>query len=473
MLASLVFSARWLIGWSWGLLVSTPYVILLTVIGVLAAVRLELGWRLAILLTFICLLALPASSAGLLTCGVVGVVWWLRGERHIGRLGLLGAVTALGLVPIFLGERHAANPLTLSPLNLAYFVALHLGSAQISPPMPRSEILPNLFESASFSIFLLGLAVGIANWAAIRSQIQPRNAYVIFALALFSMGFSLVVGLDRAAIYPRAILLDHHTPFQNLFWVGVALSGLILIRKKASSLLKTLNKILISIMLASQAIFALLSALHAFTPIMKLEDITAVRDCPLASMVGSFKCPLFITIERDMIEQNAYGLAAHQLGPFRSVAQQPVALHFVSFAYPHVPPEGDAEHQISHPVMFNGQAQYVLFQRTARLLQSLRLPDLPDYRFTLRSALQAQPECAQQQLKARLVVDDGQTQRIAIEQIATAELTPFALDLSDLRGRDFSLLYEIETAEPLKCGAVLWANPRIEFSLDSTQAARN
>ncbi|PJF33817.1 MAG: hypothetical protein CUN49_17655, partial [Candidatus Thermofonsia Clade 1 bacterium] len=106
-------------------------------------------------------------------------------------------------------------------------------------------------------------------------------------------------------------------------------------------------------------------------------------------------------------------------------------------------------------------------------LQSLRLPDLPDYRFTLRSALQAQPECAQQQLKARLVVDDGQTQRIAIEQIATAELTPFALDLSDLRGRDFSLLYEIETAEPLKCGAVLWANPRIEFSLDSTQAARN
>lgn len=472
-LASLVFSARWLIGWSWGLLVSTPYVILLTVIGVLAAVRLELGWRLAILLTFICLLALPASSAGLLTCGVIGVVWWLRGERHVGRLGLLGAVTALGLASILFGGRHAANPLTLSPLDLAYFVGLHLGSAQISPPMPRSEILLNLFESASFSIFLLGLIVGLANWAALHSRIQPSNAYVILALALFSIGFSFVVGLDRAALYPRAVLLDHHTPFQNLFWIGVALSGLIVFRTRARSWLKILNVMLILLVLTSQAVFALLSSLHAFSPIMKLEDITGVRDCPLASMVGSFKCLLFITIEREMIEQNAYGLATYQLGPFRAVAQQPVAipLHFVSLAHPRVPLEDDAEHRISRPVMLNGQAQYVLFQRTERLLQSLVLPDLPAYRFTLRGGLTADSACAEQGVRARLTIEDGQSKQTVIEQTVTTEMVPFALDLTELRGRAFNLLYELETSEPLACGHVLWANPRIEFSLTSGQAA--
>ncbi len=121
--------------------------------------------------------------------------------------------------------------------------------------------------------------------------------------------------------------------------------------------------------------------------------------------------------------------------------------------------------------MLNGQAQYVLFQRTERLLQSLRLPDLPDYRFTLRGALTADSACAEQSVKARLIVDDGRTERIVIAQLVTTEIVPFALDLTELRGRAFSLLYELETAEPLTCGHVLWANPRIEFSWASGQAA--
>jgi len=91
--------------------------------------------------------------------------------------------------------------------------------------------------------------------------------------------------------------------------------------------------------------------------------------------------------------------------------------------------------------------------------------DRPDYRFTLRGAMTLEPECADQRIRARLIVDDEQTQRVAIDQMASVELTPFALDLSDLRGQAFTVVYEVQSDAPLSCGHVLWANPRIEFSL--------
>jgi hypothetical protein len=466
-LASLVFSARWLIGWSWGLLVSTPYVIFLTVIGILLAVRMRLGWRLAVILAVICLLALPASSASLLTCGVISAVWWLRGERNPMRLGLLATVTAIGLAMVLLSERHAANPLTFSPINLAYFVGVHLGSAQLVPPMPRGEVLPDLFEGFSIIIAALGALLCAVNFRKVRSNIGNGNLYPILAFGLFSIGFSLVVGLDRAALYPRAILLDHHTPFQNLFWVSVSLLSLAVLRNKVNLFIRTANFLFLTFICAAQATFLLISTAYAFTPIMALDDITRIRDCPLASLIGASNCLLYMTIEHEMIEQSAYGLAAHQLGPFRAVAQQPVALplHFVSLFYDQMPTAADNEHEVSRPLILNGQAQYVLFQQTAHQLQSLSLPDLPDYRFTLRGALTADPACADQGIRARLIADDGQTQRVVVERVATTELTPFALDLTDWRGRDFSLLYELDIAEPLTCGHVLWANPRIEFSL--------
>jgi hypothetical protein len=129
----------------------------------------------------------------------------------------------------------------------------------------------------------------------------------------------------------------------------------------------------------------------------------------------------------------------------------------------HAAPDFEAPFD-SRAIVLNGTAQYVLYQRTARLAQALELPELPDYRFTLRGALSLAPACAEQRIQARLIVDDGQAQRVAIDQMASVELTPFALDLSDLRGRAFTLLYEVQDA-PLSCGHILWANPRIEFSL--------
>ncbi len=244
-------------------------------------------------------------------------------------------------------------------------------------------------------------------------------------------------------------------------WLGVFLVALMGISVQRSWLRRA-NALLISFMWITQLGFTALPFIYVVSPAARLETTASTehRECPLASLIGKNRCDNYTPIiPYEMVRANAQTLAELRLGPFAHAddAPVPILLRFQPLREP-------AENGFRVAVL-SGEAQYVLYQRTARLAQSLALPELPDYRFALRGALALEPECADQRLRARLIVDDGQTQRVAIDHIASVELTPFALDLSDLRGRAFMLLYEVQSDALLTCGHILWANPRIEFSL--------
>jgi hypothetical protein len=272
-----------------------------------------------------------------------------------------------------------------------------------------------------------------------------------------------MIAISRGALAEGGELPSflHHTPLSMLAWIGVFLVALMAIAVQRGWL-RYANALLIAFMWITQLGFTALPFIYVVSPTARLETTASTehRECPLASLIGKNRCDNYTPIiPYEMVRANAQTLAELRLGPFAHAddAPVPILLRFQPLREP-------AENGFRVAVL-NGEAQYVLYQRTARLAQSLALPELPDYRFALRGALTLEPACADQRIRARLVVDDGQTQRAAIDQIASAELTPFALDLSDLRGRAFTLRYELQRDAPLTCGHILWANPRIEFSL--------
>ncbi len=465
-LAAMVFTGRWLQGWTWGFMNLWQLGILLTLLGVSFADRIKIGWRLAVLLTLFCTLAAFSNSAGILAFGVVGLVWWVRGERHLLRLALFGAAAVFCFIVVFLSDRHGYTQITLSPFENAYFVALHLGAVQLTPPALRYGVLPPSAKDFALLTFAIGCLFVVINAHFLLRRLHYAKLIMIAALILWGLGFALATSIGRFEVYIDFVLhLDYHTPVAMMFWIGGFILSLCVIQK-SRGLLRTANILFIACVLCAQIVFTLIALLHVVAPLMRLdENVTSPRECPLTALIGNNNCSIFHLIPIEMIHRNALGFAELKIGPFKLVEQQPVllALHFLPVL--HTSKVFNEPEREAKATVLAGTAQYVLFQHTVRLAQSLELPDLPDYHFTLRGALSLEVACAEQSIQARLIVDDGQTQRIAIEQTASTDLVPFAIDLTNLRGRAFTLLYELETPEPLSCGHVLWANPRIEFSL--------
>jgi len=467
-LACMVFTGRWITGWTWAFLNVWQFGIFFTLLGVLAADKVKSSWRLALLLVFLCSAAAFSNSSGILAFGVVGLVWWLRGERSWARWALFGAAAVVCFVIVFIlpSERHGYNRIMLSPLDNLYFTALHLGTVQITPAFLRYGVLETSTRDFALLVSAVGFLFSVANAHFLLRQVRPAALASVFAIALWGIIFALATSIGRFEAYIENVLhLDYHTPLVMMFWLGAVMLSLLVLQKRRRGALRTANLLFICFIVGAQLIFTALAALYIFLPLLHLDDIvTGPRECALTALIGNKNCSLFGLFPNEMVRENALGLAQFKLAVFRDIEQQSVllALHFLPVLHPS--PSFD-ENSESRAVMLNGEAQYVLYQRTARLAQSLELPELPDYRFTLRGALTLEPACADQRIRARLIVDDGQTQRVAIDHMASVESTPFALDLSDLRGRAFTLLYEVQSDAPLICGHILWANPRIEFSL--------
>ncbi|MFQ3535267.1 MAG: hypothetical protein SNJ58_05275 [Aggregatilineales bacterium] len=463
-LAGMVFTGRWLVGWLWGLVNLWQLGILFTLIGILTADRMQLGWRLAMLLALLCTLASFSNSAGVLAFGVVGLIWWLRGERHLLRLAFFVSVAVFCFTVIFLVDQHNPMQVTLDPFLNAYFTALYLGAVQLSPPALRYNVLPVFSEGVAVSLFGVGCLFTAINLRYLLRRMPLTRVALSAGLVLWGMGFALVTSIGRYQEYAEAALhIDYHTPMVMLLWIGAFMLSLLVIQT-ARGMLRTVNQLFILWILGMQTVFTLFALAYIALPPLRIDQhIIQLRECALTVLIGNnVGCG---ALRAEEAYENALGLAANRLASFRAASEQPVPLmlHFLPVLYPSTHFIEDEENV--RILMLDGQAQYVLFQGTERLLQSPALPDLPDYRFTLRGALMAQPACAEQSIKARLIVDDGQTQRIAIERVATTDLVPFSLDLTELRGRSFSLLYELDISEPLTCGHILWADPRIEFSL--------
>ncbi len=462
-LAGMVFTGRWMVGWLWGFMNLWQLGILFTLIGILTADRMQLGWRLTILLALLCTLASFSNSAGVLAFGVVGLIWWLRGERHLPRLAFFVSVGVFCFTFIFLVDQHNLVPMTLDPFANAYFVALHLGAVQLSPPALRYGVLPAFSEGIAVLLFGVGCLFTAINLRYLLRRIPLTRVALSAGFILWGVGFALAASIGRHQVYKNLLHVDYHTPMVMLFWIGASMLSFLVIQT-ARGMLRTVNQLFILWILGTQTVFTLFALAYVALPPLRIDwHIILPRECGLSVLVGnSLGCGV---LPAEEIYENALGLAANRLASFRTASEQPVplVLHFSPVLYPSTHfAENEEDIRI---LMLDGQAQYVLFQSTERLLQSSALPDLPDYRFTLRGALMAQPACAEQSIKARLIVDDGQTQRIVIEQVATADLVPFSFDLTELRGRSFSLLYELDISEPLTCGHILWADRRIEFSL--------
>jgi hypothetical protein len=467
-LACMVFTGRWITGWTWAFLNEWQFGIFFTLLGVLAADKVRSGWRLALLLSFLCSAAALSNGSGILAFGVVGLVWWLRGERSWARWALFAAAAAACLAIVFLlpDERHGYNRITLSPLDNLYFAALHLGAVQVTPAFLRYGVLETSTRDFALLVFAVGLLLSAVNVHFLLRQARPAALASVFAIALWGISFALATSIGRLEAYIENVLhLDYHTPLVMMFWLGAVMLSLLVLQKMPRGALRTANLLFVCAIGGAQLIFTALAALYVFLPLLHLDDIvTGPRECALTALIGNKNCPFFDLFPNEMVRKSALGLAQFRLAAFRDVEQQPVslALHFL----PVLQSSPDFDERVgSHAIVLAGEAQYVLYQRAARLEQAVELPELPDYRFTLRGALTLEPECADQRIRARLIVDNGQTQRVAIDHIASVELTPFALDLSDLRGQAFTLRYEVQSDAPLTCGHILWANPRIEFSL--------
>jgi hypothetical protein len=411
----------------------------------------------------LCILAAFSHGGGILAFAVVGWLWWWRGERHLARWSIFGVTGALCAAAIFLGERQGYATFSFNLLSNLPFAILYLGAPQTILSSPRFGVLSPLPQIMAAAIFAFGSLLTIANTASLWQRVDRQKLVIAFAFVLWGLGFTAMIAISRGALAEGAELPSflHHTPLSMLVWLGVFLIALMAIAVQRSWL-RYANALLIAFMWITQLGFTALPFIYVVSPTARLETTASTehRECPLASLIGKNRCDNYTPIiPYEMVRSNAQTLAELRLGPFAHAddAPVPILLRF----QPLQEPSEDG----FRVAVLNGEAQYVLHQRTARLAQSLALPELPDYRFTLRGALTLEPACADQRIRARLIVDDGQTQRAAIDQIASDELTPFALDLTDLRGRAFTLRYEVRSDAPLTCGHILWANPRVEFSL--------
>jgi hypothetical protein len=468
LLATVLFTGRWWASWAWGMTNKWQFTIAFTLISLLIAWRQPISWRAFLVSLLLCIMAAFSHAAGILAFVAVGWLWLVRGERHWLRWGLFIIAAILCATATFLGERQGFTALSLDVPRNALFSVLYLGSAQTILSSPRFSVLSPLPQLIAAAVFTIGSALTLANSIFLWQRAERQKLALAFAFILWGLGFTATASIGRGALFEMNELpaFLHHTPLQMQFWIGVLLISALVIAQ-SRGWLRLVNLLLIAFMGITQLGFSALPTLYVLSPAARLETTasTEYRECPLAVLIGENRCDNYTPIiPREMVRQSALGLAELRLGPFAHADREPVP---ILLRFQPIQTESEGAFRVT---TLNGQAQYVLFQQTARLLQSLSLPDLPDYRFTLHGALTADPACADQGIRARLIADDGQTQRIAIEQVATTELTPFALDLTDWRGRDFSLLYELDIAEPLTCGHVLWANPRIEFSLASAQA---
>ncbi|MDW8299000.1 MAG: hypothetical protein RML95_06650 [Anaerolineae bacterium] len=464
--AALTFSGRNWIAWVWGVMTVWQFAVVLTLLAILIALRWRLSWHTTLLLTVLCTLVSFSFGAGVLAFGVVGMVLFTRRERHLGRWAVFGAAALFCSAALFVGERQAASSLTISPLANLLSISWILGAVQLS--VPRSGVTAawtveyNHYLSVAFQVFCVAIAIFALNAWRLRRVAAPK-LIAPSTLVLWSLGFALAISLTRGNEITTTFQADYYTPLQVQFWLGCLSASFLALQHFPKRALAFLNSLFIAFVTATHVAFTVTAFVQVITPQYVHMALADMRECALTALLRNDSCRTFRILPQAPYE-TAYQLARLRLSVFSDVAREPVtlALAFV--------PLHDAD-SAAHAFEVSDKGEHILFQRTTRLMQSLALPDLPDYRFTLRGALTADAACAEQSVKARLIVDDGKTQRVAVEQTVTADLVPFALDLTDWRGRALSLLYEVDTSEPLTCGHVLWANPRIEFSLASAQTA--
>jgi hypothetical protein len=464
-LAAMIFTGRWWGSWIMGLMNLWQFTIMFTLLGALIVIRTSVGWRSLITSALLCAAATFSHGGGVLAFGVVGWLLLARGERHIIRLTLFVSAALLCIFAIFLGSEQSDKPFTINPVENLRTAGMFLGATQIAAPKMRYGVVD---ESAShLALFVLGfgLLFALASFRYLWQRVAHFKVAVGTAFMLWGIGFALMVSITRfEESQANTFHFDHYTPLTMQFWLGSFLLGLLVLQNHRNAL-RSLAIFWVIFISGTQIIFSGLAALYIFSPVLRLDKaITATRECPLTVLIGNKDCEVFYWFSNEMVYHNAKNLAMLHLSAFANANRTPVAFTLsLSPVLARVPYEQQENGFYVGTV--NGETQYVLVHRLARLAQALSLPDLPDYHFTLRGALSLESTCADQSIQARLIVDDGQTQRIAIEQTASTDFVPFAVDLTDLRGRDFTLLYELETPESLPCGHVLWANPRIAFSL--------
>jgi hypothetical protein len=462
-LAAMIFTGRWWAHWAFGMTNKLQFTIAFTLLSMLIATRRAPSWAAFLTSLGLCILAAFSHGGGILAFAVVGWLWWWHGERHRVRWGILGVAGALCTAAIFLGERQGYATFSFNLLSNLPFAILYLGAPQTILSSPRFAVLSPLPQIMAAAISVFSTLLTIANTACLWQRAERQKLALAFAFVLWGLGFTAMIAISRGALVESDELPSflHHTPLSMLVWIGVFLVALMAIAVQRGWLRRA-NALLISFMWITQLGFTALPFIYVVSPTARLETTASTehRECPLASLIGKNRCDNYTPIiPYEMVRSNAQTLAELQLGPFAHAGDAPVPI-LLRFQ-----PLQELSEGGFRVAVLNGEAQYVLHQRAARLAQALELPELPDYRFTLRGAMTLEPECADQRIRARLIVDDEQTQRVAIDQMASVELTPFALDLSDLRGQAFTVVYEVQSDAPLSCGHVLWANPRIEFSL--------
>ena len=463
-LAAMIFTGRWWGSWIIGLMNLWQFTIMFTLLGVLIVIRTSVGWRSLIISVLLCTAATFSHGGGVLAFGVVGWLLLARGERHILRLTLFVSAALLCIFAIFLGSGQSDKTFTINPVENFRIAGMFLGATQIAAPKMRYGVVDESASHLALLVLGFGILFALVGFRYLWQHVAHLKLAVGTAFIFWGVGFALIASITRFEENTKNTLhFDHYTPLTMQFWLGSLLLGLMIIQSHRNAL-RLLAIFLVVFISGTQIIFSGIAALYIFSPVLRLDQaITATRECPLTVLIGNKNCEFFYWFSSEMVYRNAKNLAMLRLSAFTKADRTPVTFTLsLSPVLAPVPYEQENDFYVG---TLNGETQYVLVHTQARLAQSLELPDLPDYHFTLRGALSLESACADQSIQARLIVDDGQTQRIAIEQNASTDLVPFAIDLTDLRGRDFTLLYELETPEPLSCGHVLWANPRIEFSL--------
>ncbi|MCS6871954.1 MAG: hypothetical protein NZ571_10905, partial [Anaerolineae bacterium] len=372
LLAVVIFTGRWWASWAWGLANFWQFTIAFTLLGMVIATRRSLGWCAFSISLLLCILAAFSHGAGILAFVVVGWLWLVHGERHWLRWSLFILAAILCASATFLGERQGFTTLSIDVLRNALFSILYLGSAQTILSSPRFSALSPLPQLIAALVFTVASALTAANLVFLWRRADRQKLALAFAFILWGLGFTATASIGRGALFKADELpaFLHHTPLQMQFWIGVLLISLLTIAQGRSRL-RLANVLLIAFMCVTQLGFSALPTLYVISPAARLETTasTEYRECPLAVLIGDNRCDNYTPIiPRDMVRQSALGLAELRLGPFAHAEREPVP---ILLRFQPIQTEQTESGNAFRVATLNDQAQYVLFQRTARLLQSL------------------------------------------------------------------------------------------------------